>query len=109
MAAELYAKLLAWCSICVLPLQTNLLAVVQDFKLWLTESPTSSYFTELYPGTEIHAGFLEQFQEVASNSVRLLVPLCSSGQGHAWRASLGSLAAFSCFPRRACAAAQSYV
>ena len=35
----------------------------------LTEAPTSNYFQELYPGTHIHAGFLEQFQEVVSNTV----------------------------------------
>ena len=43
---------------------------MQDFKLWLTESPTSSYFSELYPGTDIHEGFLEQFQDVCTTTVR---------------------------------------
>ena len=53
---------------------------VQDFKLWLTESPTSKYFQELYPDTSIHAGFLEQFQEVASNSVAAQPPSCAALQ-----------------------------
>ena len=36
----------------------------------LTETPTTSYFQQLYPGTVIHEGFLQQFQEVVSNTVR---------------------------------------
>ena len=47
---------------------------VQDFKLWLTESPASSYFQELYPNTQVHQGFLEQFRAVTDQAQVWPVP-----------------------------------
>ena len=41
-----------------------------DFELWLTDAPTQGWEQQLYPNTEVHQGFLEQFQAVSNTSVR---------------------------------------
>ena len=73
---------------------------VQDFKLWLTESPASSYFQELYPGTQVHAGFLEQFRAVTDQAKVGAIGLASPHQrvapGHAFKKHTFGAASCSC-------------
>ena len=37
---------------------------IQDVELDLEDPPAAHYFQELYPDTQVHKGFLEQFRSV---------------------------------------------
>ncbi|KAK9786889.1 hypothetical protein WJX73_001830 [Symbiochloris irregularis] len=57
-----------------------------DFQLWLTDAPTTAFEQRLYPNTEVHQGFLEQFQAVSNttNSSSSISDVLSSLNGGAY-------------------------